>query len=142
MQMASTLRQLSAGFLDADLFQASCSRRLSSPYFLDAISALQDAVPVVGRQLAYSPELSGSGWLAATLGSPRLDPPVRERFEKLTLSTLQSARRVVRLATAMAERKYTPAGVQLLTQDVRFLAGSLDELSLAAAKIQSAQRAA
>jgi hypothetical protein len=140
--MASTLRQLNAGFLDTDLFQATCSRRLSSPFFIDAISSLQDVVPVVGSQLAYSPDLSGAGWLAASLGHPRLSPPVRERFEKLTLSTLQRSRRVVRLATAMGERKYTPAGVQLLAHDVRFLASSLDELSLAVAQVRAAQRRA
>ena len=132
--MSSTLRQLSAGYLTPELFQATCERRLGSPFFLDAISSLQNAVPVIGNELAYAPDLSGSGWLAAALGHPRVDPALRERFEKLTLSTVQRGRRVTRLATAMRERKYTPAGVQLLVQDVRYLSKSLDELAMAVAQ--------
>lgn len=139
VQMSSTLRQLSAGFLSPELFQATCERRLGAPFFLEAVTALQDAVPVIGNELAYAPDLSGTGWLAATLGHPRVDAAIRERFEVLTLSTLQRARRVSRLAAAMQARKYTPAGVQLLVQDVRFLATSLDELALAVAERRAAQ---
>lgn len=136
-QMSSTLRQLSAGFLTDDLFQATCERRLSSPFLLESLRALPDAVPVLGNDLAYHPDLSGVRRISAVLGHPIVDPAKREHVEELTLTALQRSRRASRLATAMATMKYTPAGVQLLVQDLRYLHTTLEEMTMERAKLRA-----
>ena len=142
VQMSSTLRQLNAGFLDDELFQATCARRLSSPFFLDSIRALIDAVPVVGRALAYAPDPLVKGWRPGKLGHTAVNTQAREKIEALTLTLLQRGRRVVRLATAMSTHKYTAAGAQLLTQDLRSMHHTLDALAEASALAKAAARSA
>lgn len=138
--MSSTLRQLSAGFLSEQLFQTTCERRLSSPFFVEALQALPDAVPVLGNDLAYHPDLSGFNRFSAAVGRPVVDPARQEHIEELTLTTLQRSRRAVRLTTAMASVKYTPAGVQLLVQDLRYLNDALEEMTLEKAKLRAQLR--
>lgn len=127
-QMSSTLRQLTTGYITDDLFQASCERRLGSPYIQECMIALEESLPVIGVELAYAPDLRGTGWILAASGRPRLDPEAREKFEGLTLRGLQRCRRIQRLSVAMSERRYTPAAVQLLTQDLRELNNLLETM--------------
>jgi hypothetical protein len=142
MQMSSTLRQLTAGYIPDETFQAACQRRLASPYIQEAMVSLEESLPVLGVELAYSPDLSGTGWLLAASGHPRLDPPTREKFEGMTLRGLQRCRRIQRLSVAMSQHKYTPAAVQLLTQDLRELSRILDEMLEAVDRLMRSKRAA
>lgn len=128
LQMSSTLRQLTTGYITDDLFQASCERRLGSPYIQECMIALEESLPVIGVELAYAPDLSGTGWILAASGRPRLDPEAREKFEGMTLRGLQRCRRIQRLSVAMSEHRYTPAAVQLLVQDLRELNQLLESM--------------
>jgi hypothetical protein len=128
MQVSSTMRQLSAGFLPEAEFQAACQRRLGSSLVIDGMLQLEDAIPALGRELAYAPSAtSRPAWLVR-FGRAGPDPALQEHFERLTLTSLQRCRRVQRLGTAMCQRKFTPAGMQLLSQDLKYLCHSLDEL--------------
>ena len=137
LQMSSTLRQFTTGYITDELFQASCERRLGSPYIQECMMSLEESLPVIGVELAYAPDLSGTGWILAATGRPRLDPESREKFEGMTLRGLQRCRRIQRLSVAMSERRYTPAAVQLLTQDLREL-NKLLEAMMSEVNIRSA----
>jgi hypothetical protein len=126
--MSSTLRQLTTGYIPDETFQAACKRRLASPFVQESMISLEESLPVIGVELAYSPDLSGTGWLLNAAGRPRINQETRERFEGMTLRALQRCRRVQRLSTAMNENKFTPAAVQLLTQDLRELSRILEEM--------------
>jgi hypothetical protein len=140
--MSSTLRQLTTGYIPDEVFQAACKRRLSSPYIQECMIALEECLPVIGVELAYSPDLSGTGWLLSAAGRPRINQETRERFEGMTLRALQRCRRVQRLSVAMSEHKFTPAAVQLLTQDLRELSRILEEMLAEVERLQRAARAA
>lgn len=141
-QMSSTLRQLTTGYIPDETFQAACKRRLSSPYIQEAMIALEESLPVIGVELSYAPDLSGTGWLLSAAGHPRINQETRERFEGMTLRALQRCRRVQRLSVAMSENKFTPAAVQLLTQDLKELSRILEEMLKEVDTLQSRARAA
>ena len=142
MQMSSTLRQLTTGYIPDETFQAACKRRLSSPYIQESMISLEESLPVIGVELSYSPDLSGAGWLLSAAGRPRINQDTRERFEGMTLRALQRCRRVQRLSVAMNEHKFTPAAVQLLTQDLKELSRILDEMLSEVDSLQRTARAA
>lgn len=142
MQMSSTLRQLTTGYIPDETFQAACKRRLSSPYIQEAMISLEESLPVIGVKLSYSPDLSGTGWLLSAAGRPKINQDNRERFEGLTLRALQRCRRVQRLSVAMNENKFTPAAVQLLTQDLKELSRILEEMLGAVDELERRERAA
>jgi hypothetical protein len=127
VQLGSTLRELSGGATERQ-FKAACSRRLASSFIADSLLELEDALPIVGCAHSRNNAAGSQRLSDVSLTTARAEA----HLNTLTLSAVQYCRRIRRVSAAMMSRTYTPAGVQLISSDLKAVGTILDELLLPA----------
>jgi hypothetical protein len=96
------------GFMDDDLFQATCIRASDPPFILESFNTLQDAVPVLGASLAYALLHTHQSLHSHLVLQPSTVPSAQTTaYEALTLEAVQRCRRIARVLSSCPYKCYT-----------------------------------